>query len=197
MHFSPFIVTLVFAASTIASDAIPARNQDCVTVETIQAIHSGLEAISAKFDIPFPADFPDLSSISTQDAKSCVPRSLSNATTDVMVKISLEHDFEQKLFDMQALKARRTGSSGIQLFKRARSCQEIETSTEQRVSSQYSCDSAPHPGLCRTCANLSTGTLVSAVAVCGFKDTVAESLACCATAALAFATYYSQNCLTK
>ncbi|USP74697.1 hypothetical protein yc1106_01971 [Curvularia clavata] len=197
MHFSPSIVTLVFAASTIASDAIPARNQDCVTVETIQAIHSSLEAISTKFDIPFPADFPDLNSINTQDAKSCVPSSVSNATTDVMVKMSLEHDFEKKLFDMQALKVRGTVNSGIQLFKRARSCQEIESSTEQRVASQYSCDSAPHPGACRTCAGFSTGTLASAVAVCGFKDTLAEAAACCVTAALAFATYYSQNCLAK
>ena len=197
MHFSPLIVPLAFSASTIASDVVPAGNQDCITVESLQAIHSGLEAVFAKFDIPVPADFPDLSSISNKDAKSCVSKSLSNATADIMAKISLEHDFEQKLVDMRALQARGTENAGTQLFKRARDCRDIETSTEQRVKSQYSCDSANNPSACRTCAGLSTGTLVSAVAVCGFKDTFAESVACCATAALAFATYYSQNCLAK
>jgi hypothetical protein len=75
MLFSPLITSLVVVAMTqmaAASDAIPRGNKDCITFGDIQTTYTGLLAVTEKYKIPFPEDFPSLTAIRNNDVNSCV-----------------------------------------------------------------------------------------------------------------------------
>lgn len=194
MHFSQLITALAFttlAGSSIASEVIPAVKQNCITVGHLEAAHEGLTILSNKFKFPFPEDFPNVKEFLDKDTNSCVHKSVSDVASDVMNRIGKEHDFESKLAEVEAQGIGRVPST---LAKRIRTCPDIKEKTKQKAASTWSCQSARNPGKCDACTNRATAFFITGVAVCMAKNEF-ESLSCCAAAAIAFLTKYSEYCL--
>ncbi|OBW63771.1 MAG: Mitochondrial carrier [Aureobasidium pullulans] len=124
----------------------------------------------------------------------CVPTSLFDSYFEAI-------EAQAKLLDIQSdnglsLISRAPKPDHVFLDKRARNCRQLK---EAQISSihKYSCSSAPHADKCRSCANWATGSFATSIAACGLKEQPAEAVSCCASAALAFGTYYTQVCLEK
>ncbi|KAF4336040.1 hypothetical protein FBEOM_10095 [Fusarium beomiforme] len=157
----------------------------CLTLSHIQALGQTLTHLNATADY----QLPEIPTTYINDPKACIPESLFDQYFEPIVAISKE----QKL--LESFDGDKLHSRDLEVFKRARDCPQIKDATLNRVHS-WSCDSAPHPGSCRSCANFSSINFVAACVACAAKANQ-ESIFCCAAAATTFATYYSQVCLSK
>ncbi|KAM5521182.1 hypothetical protein FOXYSP1_15072 [Fusarium oxysporum f. sp. phaseoli] len=130
---------------------------------------------------------PEIPTTYINDPTACIPESLFDQYFEPIVAISKEQNLLES-FDAEKV-------HGRDLEVRARNCPQIKDAALGRVHS-WSCDSAPHPSSCRSCANFSSINFVAACVACAAKANQ-ESIFCCAAAATTFATYYSQVCLEK
>ena len=192
MRFSTLIVTLYLANVTqcyVASDTIRADNNSCITVEQIEVVQSGLLHYLQQNNLSFPGDFPKPKDLRGKEPKECVPKNVSHAAADAMVRISKEHGFENRYAELM-------GHPPALLFKRARDCPSIEKNTQNRAENTWSCYSAPHYNACKNCVALTTVGFIAGVGVCLAKK-VDETVPCCVVAATVFISAYSNTCLNK
>ena len=192
MRFSSLVTALSLAAIAqcyVASEATTADKNGCITVEQIQSAHDGLLYLSQQYDFPFTGEFPDPKNFRGKESKECVLESVSHAAADAMVKASKEYDFESKYADLM-------GRSPALLFKRARTCPEIQDDAEKRAASTWSCRSAPHFGKCKSCTGLTTVGFISGMGVC-FTKKLEEAVPCCVLAATVYLGTYANVCLNK
>ena len=192
MRFSSLVTALSLAAIAqcyVASEATTADKNGCITVEQIEATHGGMLYLSQHYDFPFPGEFPDPKDFRGKESKECVPESVSHAAANAMVRVSKEYDFESKYAELM-------GRSPALLFKRARTCPEIQDNTEQRAASTWSCRSAPHFDKCKSCTGITTVGFISGVGVCLAKK-VEEAVPCCVLAATVYLGTYANVCLNK
>ncbi|KAF5254878.1 hypothetical protein FANTH_374 [Fusarium anthophilum] len=155
----------------------------CITLSHLQALGHTFTNLNATGDYKLP----EIPSTYINDPTACIPESLFDQYFEPIVAISKEQNLLES-FDAEKVHSR-------DLEVRARNCPEIKDAALGRVHS-WSCDSAPHPSSCRSCANFSSINFVAACVACAAKANQ-ESIFCCAAAATTFATYYSQVCLEK
>ncbi|KAF6515935.1 hypothetical protein HZS61_004676 [Fusarium oxysporum f. sp. conglutinans] len=155
----------------------------CITLSHLQALGQTFTNLNATGDYKLP----EIPTTYINDPTACIPESLFDQYFEPIVAISKEQNLLES-FDAEKV-------HGRDLEVRARNCPQIKDAALGRVHS-WSCDSAPHPSSCRSCANFSSINFVAACVACAAKANQ-ESIFCCAAAATTFATYYSQVCLEK
>ncbi|KEQ75183.1 hypothetical protein M436DRAFT_26272, partial [Aureobasidium namibiae CBS 147.97] len=134
---------------------------------------------------------PDLPEEYAQHTNLCAPQSLVDQWFTALEEKAQELGDPEKSVENQKRSARTS------IFdKRARNCKQMQEAEISGVH-QYSCSSAAHPSQCSSCARWSTSTFITAMAACAYKSTNNEQVQCCATAVLAYGTYYTQTCLAK
>ncbi|EOA89813.1 hypothetical protein ACJQWK_02471 [Exserohilum turcicum] len=192
MRFSSFVTALSLASTAqcyVVSAATAVNKTGCVTAEHIEIMRDGLLHLSQEYKFPFPEGFPHPSDLRGKDPNECVPESASDAVTDALVRASKVFDFESKYAEYM-------GHPTTQLAKRARTCQDIEQSAEQRTASTWSCRSAPHFNACKSCTALSTVGYISYIGVCLSKQ-LTETVPCCILGTTIYIAAYSNVCLSK
>ncbi|KAF4449017.1 hypothetical protein F53441_7667 [Fusarium austroafricanum] len=157
----------------------------CLTLSHLQALGHTFTNLNATGDYKLP----EIPTTYTNDPTACIPESLYDQYYEPIVTVSKE----QKL--LESFVTEKIHSRDLEVFKRARDCSQIKDAALNRIHS-WSCDSAPHPDACRSCASFSSVNFVAACVACAAKANQ-ESIFCCAASATTFATYYSQVCLEK
>ncbi|KAJ3548846.1 hypothetical protein NM208_g807 [Fusarium decemcellulare] len=181
-----FLLTAL-AGTALAKDVsfTSGETTGCITLSHIQALSQTFTGLSNSTAYALPAVPEEY----ITNPSACVPESLYNLYFEPIVEIAKQEDLLSNLDKVLAV----GGDAG--LHKRARNCPQIKDAAIQK-SHSFSCDSAPHPDACRSCANFSTVNFVASCVACAAKANQ-ESVFCCAAAATTFATYYSQVCLSK
>ncbi|KAF9775270.1 hypothetical protein IL306_006637 [Fusarium sp. DS 682] len=157
----------------------------CLTLSHIQALGQTFNHLNNTNSYELPA----VPETFINDPSACIPESLYDQYFETIVAISKE----EKL--LESFDTEKVHSRDLDIVKRARDCPQIRDAALSRVHS-WSCDSAPHPNACRSCSTASSINFVASCVACAAKANQ-ESIFCCAAAATAFATYYSQVCLDK
>ena len=192
MRFSSLLTALSLAAIAqclVASNATTVDKKGCITADQIEATYNGMLYLTQQYDIPFPADFPDTKDFLGKESKECVPESVTIAAANSMSRVSKEHDLESKY-------AQLTARSPAQLFKRTRTCKEMEDESQMSTSNTWSCRSAPSFSSCKGCVALATLGFLSGIAVCTSKQVI-EAVPCCVLATTVYIGAYSNVCLKK
>ncbi|KAF4502609.1 hypothetical protein FAGAP_1195 [Fusarium agapanthi] len=155
----------------------------CITLSHLQALGHTFTNLNATGDYKLP----EIPSTYVNDPTACIPESLFDQYFEPIVAISKEQNL------LESFDAKKVHSRDLEV--RARNCPQIKDAALSGISS-WSCNSAPHPSSCRSCTNFSSINFAAACVACAAKANQ-ESIFCCAAAASAFATYYSQVCLEK
>ncbi|KAH7232877.1 hypothetical protein BKA59DRAFT_496893 [Fusarium tricinctum] len=156
----------------------------CLTLAHIQALGQTFNGLNNTGD----NTLPQIPTAYINDPTACIPESLFDQYFEPIVAVAKEEKLLESLFS-------ETHSRDVAVFKRIRDCPQIRDATISRMKS-LSCNSAPNPSSCRSCANFSTFNFVASCVACAAKANQ-ESIFCCAASATTFATYYSQVCLEK
>ncbi|THY86605.1 hypothetical protein D6C93_07835 [Aureobasidium pullulans] len=187
------IALSITTANALIQSAENSTSLNCATGAHIQALGFTFEYMNAD-NTDTGVNLPEMPIEYADNPSLCVPTSLFDSYFEAI-------EAQAKLLDIQSdnglsLISRAPKPDHVFLDKRARNCRQLK---EAQISSihKYSCSSAPHADKCRSCANWATGSFATSIAACGLKEQPAEAVSCCASAALAFGTYYTQVCLEK
>ncbi|GJC77512.1 predicted protein [Colletotrichum tofieldiae] len=191
--FYTIFTAAVLAGTAFAQNVTYAVNgaSGCITLPHIQALSHTFNYLSDNNTDAPNLLLPELPELYINSPSTCIPESLFDLYFDSVVKIAKQEDL---LSDLDALLAIDSTSTPA-LHKRIRNCPQIKDAALSKAHS-FSCNSAPHPDACRSCANFSTINFVASCVACAAKANQ-ESIFCCAASATTFATYYSQVCLSK
>ncbi|KAF4456851.1 hypothetical protein F53441_1062 [Fusarium austroafricanum] len=182
------LASSVFAAADKAADNATEvaykvdGHSGCITFAHLQALGQTYNHLEKTGDHKFPA-IPEKY---INDPTACIPPSLYEKYYEPIVAVAKE----QKLLENYKEKVK---GRGLEIFRRARNCPEIKAAAIGKKNT-YSCISAPNPSKCESCANFATANFLAAVAACIAGG---DGVFCCAAAATAFGTYYTQTCLEK
>ncbi|KAL2679183.1 hypothetical protein Neosp_009946 [[Neocosmospora] mangrovei] len=160
----------------------------CISLSHIQALGQTFDWLNA--NSTSDASLPAVPEQFINAPSECIPESLYDLYFEPIVEMAKKEDL---LANLDSVLEFVGGEHSI--HKRARNCPQIKDAALKKASS-FSCNSAPHPSSCRSCANFSGINFVAACVACAAKANQ-ESVFCCAAAATTFATYYSQVCLEK
>jgi hypothetical protein len=182
----------------LAMLAVPAFTQNvtyktgdttgCISLSHVQALGQTYNLLTSNNTQSDGLALPAIPDEYINSPAACIPESLFDKYFEPIVAISKEESLLSNLDNVLSI-------HDTAIHKRARSCPEIKSAAQQKASS-LSCNSAPHPSACRSCANFSSINFVAACVACAAKANQ-ESIFCCAAAATTFITYYSQVCLEK
>ncbi|KAF4454828.1 hypothetical protein F53441_2698 [Fusarium austroafricanum] len=153
-------------------------HEGCITYAHLQALAHTYTQLNGLEKLP---PIPDKY---TENPTACIPESLFDKYYDAVVAIAKE----QKLLENFSKSPR-----GVEIFKRIRDCPEIKAAAIGKKNT-YSCISADNPAACESCMNFGTANFAVAIGGCISKG---KGAFCCAAAATAFSTYYTQTCLEK
>ncbi|KAH6886921.1 hypothetical protein B0T10DRAFT_490498 [Thelonectria olida] len=188
----------------LAMLAVPAFTQNvtyktgdttgCISLSHVQALGQTFNLLTSNTTQSNELALPAIPDEYLNSPAACIPESLFDKYFEPIVAISKEENLLSNLDKVLSMEGIAVSDIPA-LHKRARSCPQIKSATEQKANS-FSCNSAPHPSACRSCANFSSINFVAACVACAAKANQ-ESIFCCAAAATTFLTYYSQVCLEK
>ncbi|KAG6017705.1 hypothetical protein E4U41_004154 [Claviceps citrina] len=200
MLFTPVVLALTAWQSHVSAAAVDraapamawtAPETDCLTAQHAIALSRGLSHLyansSKKVDLPIiPEQYQ-------KNPSACLPPSLGDLFVEPVVQFSKENDLVSQ---MDSLFGAPYDWALTTREEQQRPCSWYWEAAKNRTRS-YSCDSAPHPDRCRSCAKSFASTLLFGCLGCAAKFKVYESPVCCAGMAAAFWTGYSQICLDK
>ncbi|KAJ4176351.1 hypothetical protein NW767_015077 [Fusarium falciforme] len=188
---APLFLLLTTLASIAIAKNMPFASGDatgCISLSHIQALGQTFDWLNA--NSTSDAILPAVPDKYINAPSECIPESLYDLYFEPIVAMAKKEDLLSNLNELLPFVG---GEHSV--HKRARKCPEIQDAALKKASS-LSCDSAPHPSACRSCASFSTINFVASCVACSAKANQ-ESVFCCAAAATTFATYYSQVCLDK
>lgn len=194
---SKFLLLAIMAVPALTSNVTykSGDSTGCISLSHVQALGQTYNLLTSNTshsgDVALLPAIPDEY---VDSPATCIPESLFDQYFEPIVDIAKEENLLSNLDKVLAMEGI-AGRDIAGLFKRARTCPQIKTATQQKANS-FSCNSAPHPSACRSCANFSGINFVAACVACAAKANQ-ESVFCCAAAATTFLTYYSQVCLEK
>ncbi|KAH7175204.1 hypothetical protein EDB81DRAFT_769426 [Dactylonectria macrodidyma] len=192
---SPIFVLAMLAGSALSSELTftAGGKTGCINLSHLQALGQTYEVLNVNKTEANNFVVPHIPDTYLNSPSDCIPESLYDKFFEPIVALSKK---EELLANLDAVLALDVVATSVQsIHQRARNCPQIKDAAIAKANS-LSCNSAPHPNACRSCANFSAVNFAVACVACAAKANQ-ESIFCCAAAATTFATYYSQVCLEK